>query len=1209
MGQFVHLHVHSHYSVLDGASSIDKLISHAMELGMPGIALTDHGNMFGIKEFLSKVGKINSALNAEIKQMQCDIENAEGEIERGGGQPERIEELRLKLKEAQAKLFKPIVGCETYIARKSRFDRTDKEDRHNFHLILLAKNKEGYHNLMKLVSYGYTEGFYYKPRIDKELLRKYSRGIIASSACLGGEIPQAILNGNLQEAERLIYEYKEIFGGDFYLELMLHKSGEPRIDYEVYENQLKVNEALIELSQKTGVKCIATNDVHFVLADDASAHDILICLNTGKKLSETNRMRYTFQEYLKSEEEMRALFPNCPEAISNTMEIFQKVEFYDISSKPIMPYFPLPDAFTDDNEYLRYLTYEGAKQRWGENLSQTVTERLEFELGVIARMGYPSYFLIVWDFIKAARDMGVSVGPGRGSAAGSAVAYCLRITDIDPIKYDLLFERFLNPERVSMPDIDIDFDEDGREDVLQYVVKKYGAKRVAHIVTFGTMAAKSSIKDVARTLELDLTVADRLAKMVPERPNITLKKAFEEVPELEKETKSDNPLICQTLSNAQKLEGTVRQTGVHACGIIIGRDDLEEYIPLCTNSEAKLYVTQYEGTQVEDIGLLKMDFLGLKTLSIIKDTLQLIEQSTGNRVDIDNIPLDDAKTFELFSRGETTAIFQFESSGMKKYMRALQPGRFEDLIAMNALYRPGPMDYIPSFINRKHGREPIIYDIPEMEEVLRDTYGITVYQEQVMLLSQKLAGFTKGQADALRKAMGKKLKKVMDELKEKFIEGCLKNGYDKKKVEKIWSDWEAFAEYAFNKSHSTCYAYIAYQTAYLKAHYPSQFMAAVLSRNLSDIKKITTFMDECRRMGMQVLGPDVNESQIKFAVMPNNDIRFGLGAIKGMGENAAQNIIDVRAKGGKFKNIFDFFERVNLQTVNKKNLEVLAVAGAFDNLIDFDRSVFFATDPKGVSYLEQLMRYGIKVQSERNSTQQSLFGSVPGFEVPKPLPPKVDSWPTIEKLNKEKEVIGIYLSAHPLDEFRFEIESLCNVSIAELKANLEQYRDRDVTIAGMTIASRIDTAKNGKQYGRITLEDYTDSMDIMLFGKDFENYRNFCFNGYYIMVRGKVQPKTYKPEELELHIKSINMLYDVREKMIKSITFSVPLNEINDIFIDDILKYVQRDKANITLKFKVFDPEYQISVDLFSRAYRVSITKNFIDYLYDSEISYKVALE
>ncbi|MDI3528092.1 MAG: polymerase subunit alpha [Tenuifilum sp.] len=1208
MSQFVHLHVHSHYSILDGASSIDKLIARAKELGMPGLALTDHGNMFGIKEFIAKIGKANASINAEIKQIKSEIEKLKGENTQKVDNQLALSDLEKKLKETESKLFKPIVGCETYIAKKSRFDKTDKEDRQNFHLILLAKNKEGYHNLMRLVSYGFTEGFYYKPRIDKELLRKYSKGIIASSACLGGEIPQAIMKGDMDEAERLIYEYKDIFGDDFYLELMLHKSGEPRIDYEVYENQVKVNQAIVELSKKTGVKCIATNDVHFALADDASAHDILICLNTGKKLSETNRMRYTFQEYLKSEDEMRELFPDCPEAISNTMEIYNKVEFYDISNKPIMPYFPIPENFENDDEYLRYLTYEGAKQRWGENLSEKVIERLDFELGVIKRMGYPSYFLIVWDFIKAARELGVSVGPGRGSAAGSAVAYCLRITDIDPIKYDLLFERFLNPERISMPDIDIDFDEDGREEVLQYVVNKYGAKRVAHIITFGTMAAKSSIKDVARTLELDLPTSERLAKMVPERPGITLQKAFKEVPELEKEKESDNPLIRETLKQAQVLEGTVRQTGVHACGIIIGRNDLEEYVPLCTNSDAKLFVTQYEGAHVEDIGLLKMDFLGLKTLSIIKDTLKLIEQSTGEKVDINNIPLDDPKTFELFSRGDTTAIFQFESPGMKKYMRALQPNRFEDLIAMNALYRPGPMEYIPSFINRKHGREPINYDIPEMEDVLKDTYGITVYQEQVMLLSQKLAGFTKGQADALRKAMGKKLKKVMDELKEKFIEGCLNKGYDKKIVEKIWSDWEAFAEYAFNKSHSTCYAYVAYQTAYLKAHYPSHFMAAVLSRNLSDIKKITTFMDECRRVGIQVLGPNVNESQIKFAVMPNGDIRFGLGAIKGMGENAAQNIIDVRTKGGKFKNIFDFFERVNLQTVNKKNLEVLAIAGAFDDLIDFDRSLFFAPDSKGSTYLEILMRYGIKIQDEKNSSQQSLFGEMAGFEIPKPVPPKAEPWPAIEKLNKEKEVIGIYLSAHPLDQFKFEIKNLCNVTLAELKANMGNYKDRDIVIGGMTIASYIGTTKNGKQYGKITLEDYTDSMDIMLFGKDFETFRNFCYNDYFLLIRGKVQERKYRQDELEFSIKTINQLFDVREKMIKSITINLPIEEINDILVEDLLKHSSHEKASITLKFKIFDSENHVHLNMFSRSLRVNITQEFIDFLDENEFSYKVAL-
>ncbi|HOZ13490.1 MAG TPA: DNA polymerase III subunit alpha [Tenuifilaceae bacterium] len=1208
MGKFVHLHVHTQYSILDGASSIKGLIDRARELGMPGVAVTDHGNMFGVKEFINTANKINGSVNDEIKKIKCDIENLYAEKEKIEDFDSQLNILKSKIAEQEAKLFKPIIGCEVYVAKKTRFDRTDKEDRGNHHLILLAKNKEGYHNLVKLVSYGFTEGFYYKPRIDKELLRKHSAGLIVSSACLGGEIPQAIMNGDMAAAEQIALEFKEIFGDDYYLELMLHKSGDFKIDEDVYENQLKVNKAIIELSKKTGIKCIATNDVHFVLAEDAQAHDRLICLNTGKDLDDKNRMRYTFQEYLKSEAEMLANFPDFPEAIYNTEEIFNKVEYYSLSSKPIMPYFPLPDGFTDDNDYLRYLSYEGAKQRWGEELPDNVKERLDFELEVVARMGYPGYFLIVWDFIRAAREMGVSVGPGRGSAAGSAVAYSLRITDIDPVKYDLLFERFLNPERVSMPDIDIDFDEDGREDVLKYVVDKYGAKRVAHIVTFGTMAARSSIKDVARVQKLELSTADRLAKLVPEKPGTTLKDAFKEVPELDKERKSTNELVRSTLEYAQVLEGTVRQTGVHACGIIIGRDDLEEYVPLSTNKETSLFVTQYEGSHVEDIGLLKMDFLGLKTLSIIKDALQLVKESTGKDLDIDKIPLNDPKTFELFSKGETTAIFQFESPGMKKHMRALEPNRFEDLIAMNALYRPGPMEYIPSFINRKHGREKIEYDIADMEEYLKDTYGITVYQEQVMLLSQKLAGFTKGQADALRKAMGKKLRKVMDELKEKFIEGCSKNGHDKAKVEKVWTDWEAFAEYAFNKSHSTCYAYVAYQTAYIKAHYPSQFMAAVLSRNLSDIKKITIFMDECRRMGIQVLGPDVNESHYKFSVMPNGDIRFGLGAIKGMGENAVANIIETRKNGGKFKDIYDFMERVNLQTVNKKNLEVLVVSGAFENLSPVSRSTYLTPDPRGGTYLETLMRWGVKAQTEKQSSQMSLFGTSGDFEMPKPEIPKVEEWPTIELLNREKDVIGIYLSAHPLDEFRFEIENLCNVTLADLK-NMEQYKDRDVTIAGMIIAAKIDTTKNGKPYGRLTLEDYSDTMEIMLFGKDFETFRNFCYTGYMVMIKGKVQPKAFRPEELELKIRTITMLYEVREQQIKGITITLPLTEVNDILIDDFIKLSSKDKAKVLLKFKIVDPENRVSVDLFSRSFKVNITNEFVNFLKDNEMDFKLSAD
>lgn len=1201
MSGFVHLHVHTQYSILDGASNIKTLVERAKALGMKGVAVTDHGNMFGIKEFINTVSKSNDSINSEIKRIKCELDGC-NQTEN----PEKFNELTNQLAEENKKLFKPIIGCEAYVAKNSRLDRIDKDDRGGYHLILLAKNKEGYHNLVKLVSYSWTEGFYYKPRVDKELLRKYSKGIIASSACLGGEIPQAIMAGNMEDAEKFIYEYKEIFGEDFYLELMLHQSGDYKIDQEVYENQVKVNKAIIELSKKTGTKCIATNDAHFVNASDAQAHDRLICLSTGKDLDDPDRLRYTMQEYIKSEDEMLANFPDFPEAVYNTEEILNKVEVFSLSSPPIMPYFPLPEGFKDDNDYLRHLTYEGAKKRWGDSITDTIKERIEFELEVIARMGYPGYFLIVWDFIKAARDMGVSVGPGRGSAAGSAVAYCLRITDIDPVKYDLLFERFLNPERISMPDIDIDFDEDGREEVLKYVVKKYGPKRVAHIITFGTMAAKMAIRDVARVQKLPLSDADKLAKLVPERPGTTLADAYKEVPELAKEKNSENGLIRDTLQYAEVLEGNVRQTGVHACGIIIGRDDLEEYIPLSTAKDAELFVTQYEGSHVEDIGLLKMDFLGLKTLSIIKDALEFIKESKGIDVDIDNIPLDDNKTFQLYARGETTALFQFESPGMKKHLRALQPNRFEDLIAMNALYRPGPMEYIPSFINRKQGREKIEYDIPVMEEYLADTYGITVYQEQVMLLSQKLAGFTKGQADGLRKAMGKKQIAVMNKLKEKFTKGCIENGHEQTKIDKIWSDWEAFAQYAFNKSHSTCYAYISYQTAYLKANFPSEFMAAVLSRNISDIKKITTFMDECKRLGIQVLGPDVNESAYKFMVRPNGDIRFGLGAIKGVGENAVANIIEVRKSGGKFKDIFDFTERVNLQTVNKKNFEALSVAGAFDGLGNIKRCEYFAIEPKSsLSFIELVMRYGSKVQLEKNNNQQSLFGASSEFSLQKPEIPKTEDWSKLEKLNREKEVIGIYLSAHPLDDYRLEIDNFCNTTLTDMK-DLPSLNGKDVTIAGMVTSAKVATSKNGNQFGKITLEDYSDSWEMALFGKDFENYRKFCFEGYSLLFKGKVQPKSYNPAEIEFKIKSINMLSDVKGEMIKMVNITLPIHDITENLVDDIKKQVESNKGKIQLKFKVIDPESKISVDLFSRTLKVNLSQKFIDYLRTNEFEFRV---
>ncbi len=885
MIKYTHVHVHTQYSILDGASNVATLIKKAKEDGMPAVTISDHGNMFGVKHFHN---------------------------------------------EAKKQGIKPILGCETYVANGSRFEKTKKDQKSSFHLILLAKNKKGYENLTKLVSFGWIEGFYYNPRIDKELLKEYHEGIIATSACLGGEIPQAIMKNSMEYAEEVLQEYLDIFGEDFYLELQRHPSQIPGKDKDVYDNQVIVNKALIELAEKHKVKYIAANDVHFINADDADAHDRLICLNTGKDLDDPTRMRYTQQEFFKTQEEMNQLFADVPEALENTNEIVEKIEEYELDCDPIMPEFELPEGFDNEDDYLRHLTYEGAKKRYPE-ITDEIRERIDFELATIKNMGFPGYFLIVQDFLHAAREMGVSVGPGRGSAAGSVVAYCNKITDIDPIKYHLLFERFLNPDRISMPDIDIDFDEDGREKVLDWVVEKYGSERVAQIVTFGTMAAKMAIRDVARVEKLPLQEADRIAKLVPEKPGTTIKKAYAEVPELREARDKGSELVSRTLQFAETLEGSVRHTGLHACGIIIGRNNLYEHIPVCTSKDSKLYVTQFDGNHVESVGMLKMDFLGLKTLSIIQDALENIRESKNIDIDIDNISLEDAPTYELYAKGDTTGLFQFESPGMKKHLRALKPNRFDDLIAMNALYRPGPMDYIPSFVARKHGKEKINYDLAEMEEYLEETYGITVYQEQVMLLSQKLAGFTKGQADSLRKAMGKKKKDLMEQLKSLFVEGCEKNGFDIKVVNKIWNDWEAFAQYAFNKSHSTCYAYVSYQTAYLKAHHPAEFMAAVLSRNITDIKKITIFMDECRRMGIELLGPDVNESRFKFNVNDEGNIRFGLGAIKGVGEAAVLKIIEERKENGPYKNIYDFVERVDLSSVNKKNVEALAIAGAFDN--------------------------------------------------------------------------------------------------------------------------------------------------------------------------------------------------------------------------------------------------------------------------------------
>lgn len=1122
---------------------------------MDSLAITDHGNMFGVKKFH------NAATSASIK---------------------------------------PIIGCEIYVARHSLEEKSSVDDRSGDHLILLAKNKTGYHNLVRLVSDAWIRGFYYRPRIDKQLLRQYSEGLIATSACIASESARNILAGNIEAAEETILTYKEIFGDDYYLEVQRHETSDPTADTTVFPQQQRVVTAYRDLSARHNIRLIASNDVHFIMADDAEAHDRLICLNTGKEIDDPDRLRYTKQEYLKSTEEMLAIFADMPEVVHNTREVADKVEHYTLDNEPIMPEFAIPAEFTDKDEYLRHLTYKGAEERWGE-LSPELTSRLDFELKVIRQMGYPGYFLIVQDFLRAAREMDVWVGPGRGSAAGSAVAYSLRITDIDPMKYDLLFERFLNPDRISMPDIDIDFDEEGREKVLRYVVEKYGHDKVAHIITFGTMAARMAIKDVARVQKLPLPEAIRLTRLVPEKPGMKLATAYEEVPELAKERSSDNPLIVQTLRYAEVLEGSIRQTGVHACGIIIGKEKLTDYIPLSTARETDLYVTQYEGNDVESVGLLKMDFLGLKTLSIMKEAVDNIWKSKGVRIDLKELTLDDKATYELFSNGDTTGVFQFESSGMKRYLRELRPNRFDDLIAMNALYRPGPMDYIPKYIRRKHGMEKITYDLPVMEKYLKETYGITVYQEQVMLLSQELGGFTGGQADSLRKAMGKKMRDIMDRMKEEFIEGYRAKGFDNSKVTRIWTDWEAFAAYAFNKSHSTCYALIAYQAGYLKAHYPAEFMAAVLSRNINEIKKITVMMEETRRMGIEVLGPDVNESLLKFTVNSKGNIRFGLGAIKGMGENAALHLIEEREKNGPFTDIYDLAERANLNTVNKRMLEAMVVAGALDGLTGLTREQYFSADGKGSSFLESIIRYGNNVKSIKSSSQQSLFGDTGGFEVVRPVPAHTPQWSKLEKLNREKQVIGIYLSSHPLDDFRLEINTFCNATLADLQ-NLKEYAGREVTVAGIVTDTRSGLTKRSKPFGGFTLQDYTDSFSFLLFDKEYVSFSNFFKTDYQLMVRGRVQSRHYKPDELEFRITEIHLLSEVRNDLISSLTIKIDAREVNPTVISDLRAVLDENPGNKMLKFLLYDHEEKISVPLFSRSVRAGITNELVSWLEDNPV-------
>lgn len=1217
--KFSHLHVHTQYSLLDGAADISSLYKKAVADEMPAIAITDHGNMFGVFSFVAEAAKHNTPEN-----------------------PNKI---------------KPIVGCEFYMVEnrhKRQFTKEDKDVR--YHQLMLAKNAEGYKNLVKLCSLGYIEGGYGKyPRIDKELILQYHKGLIATTCCLGAEVPRTILKKGEAEGEKVFKWWLDLFGEDYYVEVQRHDIPE----------QNKVNEVLLRLAKKYKVKIIASNDSHYVDVHDYNAHDILLCINTGEKQStpsakdfaddDTVSMkgkRFAFfndQFYFKSTEEMSTLFSDVPEAIDNTNEIVSKIETLKLKQDILLPNFPIPPKFQihkkaeriDDKtmlapdtlnqwEYLKHLAFEGARKRYKE-ISSEIEERLNFELFTIKTMGFAGYFLIVADFIKAGRDLGVVVGPGRGSAAGSVVAYCTGITNIDPIKYNLLFERFLNPDRKSMPDIDTDFDDEGREKVLNYVVEKYGKNQVAQIITYGTMAAKTSIKDVARVLDLPLNEANMLTKLVPERPGIELDRLMHaslhgpgSLQDKEKENLSSDDiesvrrlreinngkdLQAKVLKEALVLEGSVRNTGVHAAGIIIAPKDLTEILPVATAKDSELYVTQYEGTVVEEAGVIKMDFLGLRTLTIIRDALRLIKENHGKEIDIDTIPLDDKKTFELYQRGETNGTFQFESPGMQKHLKDLRPDKFDDLIAMNALYRPGPIQYIPTYIARKHKREQNSYDLPEMEEILKETYGVTVYQEQVMLLSQKLAGFTKGDADVLRKAMGKKQKAVLDKMKSKFIEGGTKNKLRLDKLEKIWTDWEAFAQYAFNKSHSTCYAFVAFQTAYLKAHYPAEYMASVLTHHLSSIDKITFFMEESRRMGIPVLGPDVNESKYQFSVNKSGQIRFGLGAVKGVGEAAVASIVEERKKG-PFKNIFDFVKRVNLRSANKKTFESLTYAGAFDSF-GLSRSTYLAPDKDGISFLEMLLKWGARTQESKMGAHASLFGDSADAQIPDLITPSVEPWGNLEQLQHERDVIGFYLSGHPLDNYKIEMETFCKNKLSELQ-NMEKMINKEFSFGGMISMVNHRISKTGKPFGNFTLEDYSGAHEFVLFGEDYVKNKLHMTIGYFVNIRGKViENRWNETVRIEFKITAMQLLSEMREKMLKSITLNIPLKDISESFIknlDLLVKENTKEKdGTCYLKINVMDAEEGIQLTLPSRKVRVNPDNSFLSTIQNiPNVTYKL---
>ena len=1267
MTPFVHLHVHTQYSLLDGQATIKGLVDKAIADGMPGLAITDHGNMFGMKEYHNYVNKINAPHIKAVKAAAKAVDEAER-----AGDESMLAAARAELAEAKRKVFKPIFGCEMYVALKSLHETVDKKDTGR-HLIVLAKNKTGYKNLIKLVSQAWTEGFYSHPRTDLQQLAAHREGLIVCSACLGGQLPRLIQAGNIKEAEAHAQWFKDTFGDDYYIELQRHPTDKPGGRTEVFEVQSRVNPVLVEIARKLDIKLVATNDVHFTNEDDAEAHDRLICISTNNYLTDPKRMRYTKQEWMKSTAEMNALFSDIPEALSNTVEILDKVETYSIDHAPIMPFFQIPEEFGTEEEYRRRLTeedlfneftrdelgnvvlspedakakieklggydklyrikfeadylkklaYEGARKRYGDPLSPELDERINFELHIMKTMGFPGYFLIVQDFIAAAREqLGVSVGPGRGSAAGSCVAYCLGITQIDPIKYDLLFERFLNPDRISLPDIDIDFDDDGREDVLRYVTEKYGAEKVAHIITYGTMAAKSAIKDVARIEQLPLSESDRLTKLIPAHmPEVngkelkpTLANCYEHVPEFGPELNSSNPLIVETLDFARRLEGNVRNTGVHACGVIICRDDITDWVPVSTavdksadpKSKSKLIVTQYEGSVIEETGLIKMDFLGLKTLSIIKEAVHNIKLTTGKEIDMDNIPIDDKKTYELYCKGQTVGTFQFESAGMQKYLRELKPTVFEDLIAMNALYRPGPMDYIPEFIARKHGRSPIVYDIPEMEKYLKDTYGVTVYQEQVMLLSRLLANFTRGQSDTLRKAMGKKMIDKMNALKELFLEGGQKNGHDPKVLSKIWADWEKFASYAFNKSHATCYSWVAFQTAWLKANYPAEYMAAVLTRNLSDTAKLTGFMDECKKMHIKVKGPDANESFVEFGVNKQGDIRFGLAAIKGVGENVVKAIIKAREDGGPFQSIYDFVERVPAGTVNRRVFESLALAGAFDCFKEVKREDYFEPTPRGDTFAEALLRYGAAFQNDAHNAAFSLFGDDVAVNTAagRPAPVPALEWVSAEKLEKERELVGMYLSAHPLDDYYMELNYGCT-PLSRFQTQ-DPVEGSEVTIGGMVVNFTSRAARNGGQFGILKIEDYTGSAEFMMFGQTYINFHNFGVPGTPVIITGKYE-RRFQSSDLRFNILSVRLLNQMKGQVINSITIDLPREKLTDNLCALLSEHAstgdEREKG--TLYVNVYDPSINRSVRL-AAGRKLPVNRRLVEMLEGENINFTV---